>query len=81
MKKILRRALPVLFGCVLLTPSMAQRAADSTVYARPKPFAFITDVPKDVWGVTKSPFQKNGWKGFLAVTASSAILIHYDQQL
>ncbi|MBS1565231.1 MAG: phosphatase PAP2 family protein, partial [Bacteroidetes bacterium] len=25
--------------------------------------------------------QKKGWKGFLAVAASSAILIHYDQQL
>ncbi|MEP7280120.1 MAG: phosphatase PAP2 family protein [Bacteroidota bacterium] len=51
------------------------------VYARPRPFSFITNLPKDVWGVTKSPFQKNGWKRFLALTAASAVLIHYDQQL
>lgn len=63
-------------------------AADSTgaaaivhLYAKPRPFAFLTNLPKDLWGVTKSPFQKNGWKGFLAVAVSSAVLIHYDQPL
>jgi len=51
------------------------------LYAKPKSFSFITNLPKDVWGVTRSPFQKNGWKGLLAVAASTAILIHYDQPL
>jgi hypothetical protein len=51
------------------------------LYAKPKPFSFITNLPDDVWAVTKSPFQKNGWKGFLAVAASTAVLIHYDQPL
>lgn len=50
-------------------------------YPKPKPFAFITHIPKDVWGITKSPFEKNGWKGFLGIALSSAVLIHYDQQL
>jgi PAP2 superfamily len=50
-------------------------------YEKPKPFAFITNLPKDVWEAAKSPFEKNGWKGFLAVAASSAILIHFDQPL
>ncbi len=48
---------------------------------KPKPFSFLTHVPNDVWGITKSPFEKNGWKGFLGVTVASAILIKYDQQL
>lgn len=51
------------------------------LYAKPRLFDFVTNLPKDLWGVTKSPFQKNGWKGFLAVAGSSAILIHYDQPL
>jgi hypothetical protein len=51
------------------------------IYAKPRAFSFITNMPKDVWGVTKGPFNKNGWKGLLAVAASSAILIHFDQQL
>ena len=51
------------------------------LYDKPKPFSFLTHVPNDVWGFTKAPFEKNGWKGFLGVAVTSAILIHYDQQL
>lgn len=80
MKYLLKQLLPLLLCSTLLTPSYAQQV-DSTAYAKPRPFAFITHVPADVWGITKSPFEKNGWKGFLAVAASSAVLIHYDQAL
>ena len=80
MKHLLKQIQVALLCCLITASSFAQRA-DSIVYAKPKPFAFITNVPSDVWGVTKSPFEKDGWKGFLAVAASSAILIHYDQQL
>jgi hypothetical protein len=91
----LKHLFPVLL-CLLSFTSLTAQQADSTVvkpppaspvtagddvYPKPKPFAFLTHVPADVWGITKSPFEKNGWKGFLAVTASTAILIHYDQQL
>ncbi len=51
------------------------------IYGKPKSFQFITHLPNDVWGIMKSPFDKNGWKGVLAVAASSAILIHYDQAI
>lgn len=51
------------------------------LFEKPKPFGFITRLPQDVWGVAKTPFEKNGWKGLLAVAASSAILIHFDQAL
>jgi len=80
MKHPLKYIQAVLLCTLLAISSFAQRP-DSMVYAKPKPFAFITNVPSDVWGITKSPFEKDGWKGFLAVAASSAILIHYDQQL
>ena len=60
------------------TPSVS---TTGHLYAKPRPFAFITNLPKDVWGISKSPFQKNGWKGLLAVAGSTAILIHYDQPL
>ena len=59
----------------------AKKAPREHLYARPKPFSFLTNLPADVWDITKSPFEKNGWKGFLAVAASTAILIHYDQPI
>jgi len=94
MQHLLKLLLPALLCSVSCMPLLAQQpdtaaaiatktpvAASATAYAKPKPFAFITNVPADVWGITKSPFQKGGWKGFLAVTVSSAVLIHYDQAL
>jgi len=82
-----------LLGCIALQAQVSDTVAAPLyttdtikskkvhLYAKPRPFAFVTNLPKDLWGITKSPFQKDGWKGLLAVAASSAILIHYDQQL
>ena len=37
-------------------PPIAISSAQS--YKQPKPFSFITNVPDDLWKLTKSPFQK-----------------------
>src|SRR5882757_8093387 len=83
--KLLVPALLCLFSCTSLLAqqdtALAAAPVVTAIYPRPKPFAFLTHVPADCWGVTKSPFQKDGWKGFAVVTVSTAILIHYDQQL
>jgi hypothetical protein len=93
-KHLLKRLLPALLCSLLLCTSLFAQQVDPALagkdtttidanvyYPKPKSFAFLTNVPADVWGITKSPFQKNGWKGFVAVAVSSAVLIHYDQAL
>ena len=65
--------------CSLPVISLFAQETDSM--AKPAPFTFITHVPADVWGMAKSPYEKNGWQGLLLVAGSSALLIHYDQAL
>ncbi len=81
--------LAILFACshfpcngqIADSTTTTSTTAAAHIYSKPRPFSFLTNTPKDVWATTKSPFEKNGWKGFLAVAATSAILIHYDQKL
>lgn len=84
MKQPLYTSLLALFFLCCYSSLHAQQA-DAALYNntfdKPKSFSFLTHVPRDVWGITKSPFEKNGWKGFLGVAATSAVLVHFDQQL
>lgn len=50
-------------------------------YTKPKPFSFLTNLPKDFAGIGKAPFKKNAIKPVLLVAASSAILILVDQSI
>jgi len=68
-------------SAVLPAPDSSQKAKKVHLYAKPRPFAFVTNLPKDLLETAKTPFRKNGWKAVLGVAASSAILIHYDQPL
>ena len=94
MQNLLKLLLPALLCSVSCTSLLAQQpdtaATPATktyvvppapAYEKPKSFAFVKNVPADVWGIVKSPFQKDGWQGFAVVTVSTAILIHYDQAL
>lgn len=82
MTHFLQRSFLFLLVSNLLCRQLYAQGDDGAVdHSRPRPFTFITNTPKDIWQVAKAPFEKNGWKGFLTVTASSAILIHFDQQL
>jgi membrane-associated phospholipid phosphatase len=51
------------------------------VYTKPKPFSFLTNLPKDFAGIGKAPFKKNAVKPVLLVAASTAILILADQSI
>jgi membrane-associated phospholipid phosphatase len=93
-RKLIAIITGVLYACLLHAQQLedtisnnplSTKIGDTTIaqpsFQKPKPFAFIKNVPKDVWGISKSPFEKNGWKGFAVIAASSALLIHFDQPL
>ena len=42
---------------------------------------FVRYLPNDMWQLAKSPFEKSNLKGLIAVAASTAILIPFDQSL
>ena len=50
-------------------------------YATRKPFAFITNVPSDLWQITKSPFQRQNRTGLIITLAATGLLIPFDQQI
>ncbi len=51
------------------------------IYTKPKPFSFLTNLPKDFAGIAKAPFKKNAVKPVLLVAASTALLVLLDQPL
>jgi hypothetical protein len=58
-----------------------QISTPDQVYARPKPFGFVTNVPSNLWQMTKAPFKKENLKWDAVVVASSALMIVFDQQI
>jgi membrane-associated phospholipid phosphatase len=50
-------------------------------YARPKPFAFVANVPSDLWQMAKTPFKKENLKMDAIVVGSTALLIIFDQKI
>ena len=50
-------------------------------YNNSKPFHFISNVPGNIWQITKSPFQKNNLKILVITAASTAVLIPFDQKI
>jgi hypothetical protein len=51
------------------------------IYTKPKPFSFLTNLPKDFVGIAKAPFKKNAVKPVLLVAASTALLVLLDQPM
>jgi hypothetical protein len=51
------------------------------VYTKPKPFSFLTNLPKDFAGIGTAPFKKNAVRPVLLVAVSTAILILADQSI
>ena len=51
------------------------------IYKKPRPFSFITNIPKDVAGFTKQSFKKQNLKDLAIVAGSTAILILADQAI
>lgn len=48
---------------------------------KPKTFEFLTNTPSILWAVAKTPFKKGSILPLAAVVGSTALLIHYDQQI
>ncbi len=46
-----------------------------------KKFGFITNIPDDLWKVTKSPFEKENFKGLSLVVGTTAFFLWQDQNL
>lgn len=49
------------------------------VYSKPKPFTFITSIPKDVVGVYKTSFRKENAPMIAMILAETALMVPADQ--
>ena len=61
--------------------SLTGRPVLQTVYAKPRPFSFLTNLPGDLLQNIKSPFQKKSFKIDLGIVATTALLMHFDQPI
>ncbi len=68
-----------LFFLLSLYGSIALAQDSVLSYLRPKPFAFITSIPKDVAGFSKQSFKKDNWSKLGWIAASTAGLLLADQ--
>lgn len=60
--------------------STSNLASDSTViFNKPTTLGFVGHVPADLWGITKSPFQKGSFKNLSIVVGSSLLLYWQDK--
>ena len=50
-------------------------------YSRPKPFSFIKNIPKDLYGLGKSTLKKESILPISATIAATAITFYYDDKL
>jgi hypothetical protein len=65
-----------------VTKMMAYPVGDRVLlYQKPKPFAFVTQLPRTFVNVTSGTFRKKSLPALGAIAASSLILIHYDQKI
>jgi hypothetical protein len=60
---------------ITITPDLPPAELDR------KPFAFVTNVPSDLWQMAKTPFKKKSLTGLVVTAAASALIIPFDQQL
>jgi len=64
-----------------IKPVFANNTALSIVYEKPKPFSFITNIPKDVAGFTKQSFQRKNFSNLALIAGSTALLFLADQTI
>ena len=51
------------------------------IYARPKPFGFVTQIPKTYQGAASEVWNKKSIKAISLMTASTLLLVAFDQQI
>lgn len=65
-----------------IKPLLSEVVPASNLFAeKPRKWAFITNVPSDLWQIAKSPFQRKYRTGVAVVAVSSALLIWKDQEI
>ncbi|MDA9555231.1 phosphatase PAP2 family protein [Pelobium sp.] len=72
------------FSCLAQTDSSKNTIKNLNIkeeFSKPKKFGFITNVPSDLWGIAKSPFQKENLVGLSTVIGSTALLLWQDQHI
>jgi membrane-associated phospholipid phosphatase len=76
-------AVPIYDTTVVVTDSMVEAVAIDTTepVIRRKPFAFVTNVPSDLWQMAKAPFKKQNLPGLIVTAAATALIIPFDQQI
>jgi hypothetical protein len=52
-----------------------------TVYKKPKPFSFLTNIPGDVLGFSKQSFKKNNLRNLGYIAGSTVLLLLADQSV
>ena len=51
------------------------------IYTKPKPFGFITNLPRDAAGIASAPFKKESIKPLILVAGSTIALLFLDQPI
>lgn len=51
------------------------------VYEKPKPFSFITNIPKDIAGFSSQSFRKKNFSNLAWIAGSTALLLLADQSI
>lgn len=76
-------ALPVHSQTILTDSSSPQskNVQHPNFTEKPRPFAFVTNTPSTLWSLAKSPFKKEAIWPVASVVASTALFIHYDQDI
>jgi hypothetical protein len=69
------------FGCAKAQTTNNQLDSLNEIYSKPKSFGFVTQVPQDLWLITKSPTQKENWKGLGITAVTTGILLWQDENL
>ncbi len=68
-----------LFSLLLHFIGFAQQPDNS--FTKPKPFSFITSIPKDVAGFTRESFKRKNFSNLALLAGSSALLFLTDQSI
>jgi membrane-associated phospholipid phosphatase len=69
-------------ACLLITSNVfAQKDSIEYSFPKPKPFAFVTNVPGEIVQMVKRPFIKQNLKSTAILFGSTAVLIALDQNI
>lgn len=66
---------------LLSAGSLYAQRTDTTIYVKPKHFAFITDIPRDMVQFSKVSFRKENLTNLAIIAGSTATLIIADQSI